>query len=157
LKRLKKDKYKEDGKLKDAFPSLRGDKISPLWIRMLRDNVGITCLKSLDKVPIPVDIHIARATLSLGIVRGQYDGPLEGIAPYIHQAWFESVIGLTANNEPMIALDLDEPLWHLSKYGCSKHRNEISGECSVFKTCELKDFCIPGKIDISNGYLELDT
>ena len=44
---------------------------------MLRDNVGIKKLINLEKVPIPVDIHVARATLTTGIIRGQFTGRLE--------------------------------------------------------------------------------
>jgi hypothetical protein len=58
LKRLKIDKFKEDGILVDAFPSLWGDKMSPLWIRMLRDNIGISNLKNLDMVPQSMLIRI---------------------------------------------------------------------------------------------------
>lgn len=36
---------------------------------MLHDNVGID-LKNLDKIPIPVDIHIARASFTTGCLRG---------------------------------------------------------------------------------------
>lgn len=64
-------------KLKEYdFPFLRGDKIGPLWVRMLRDNVGIT-LKNLDQVPIPIDIHVLRATLTTGVVRGRFSGKKE--------------------------------------------------------------------------------
>jgi len=43
-------------------------------LRMLRDNVGIKKLKNLDKVPIPVGIQVARATLAIGVVRGKFNG-----------------------------------------------------------------------------------
>ena len=33
----------------------------PLWVRMLRDNVGLE-IWNLESVPMPVDVHIARAT-----------------------------------------------------------------------------------------------
>ena len=123
---------------------------------MLRDNVGISNLKNLDKVPIPVDKHIGRATLTLGVVKGQYEGNISGLVPYIHQAWFECVKGLSANNEPMIALDVDEPLWHLSKYGCT-YRDKTVGNCSMKYRCELKELCFRGKVAFSNDYVELDT
>jgi len=48
----------------------------------------------------------------------------------------------------MISLDVDEPLWHLSKYGCSKNRDKETGYCSVLNKCEVKDFCIKGKVSI---------
>jgi len=89
LARLKADSHIRNGKRVPDFPFLRGDKIGPLWLRMLRDNAGLIQIenmneipnsigiRNLDKVPIPVDIHVARATLALGVVRGQYNGPTE--------------------------------------------------------------------------------
>lgn len=76
LARLKVDSHLRNGKRVPDFPFLRGDKIGPLWLRMLRDNAGLTQIRNLDKVPIPVDIHVARATLALGVVHGQYKGSL---------------------------------------------------------------------------------
>jgi hypothetical protein len=156
LKRLEIDTHLENGIRKPDFPFLKGPKISSLWIRMLRDNIGITKLKKFDEVPIPTDIHIARATLSIGVVRGKYQGNLSALFPIIRKAWFESVKGLLVDGRPMIALDLDEPLWHLSKYGCT-FRDKETGDCPVYNRCEMKDFCVPGKINITDGYLELDT
>lgn len=124
---------------------------------MLRDNVGITKLIHLDKVPLPVDIHIARATLTTGVLEGHYIGNLEKLFPEIRAVWSESVKGLSIKGRPMIALDVDEPLWHLSKYGCSRNRNKISGTCLVYRRCEAKDFCILGKVSVENNRVEVDT
>jgi len=157
LEHLKNDIHFSDGKYASDFPNLRGAKIGPLWVRMLRDNVGITKLLNLDKAPIPVDIHIARATLATGVVRGQYEGMLEELYMDIREAWFEGVKELRIKNRSMIALDVDEPLWHLSKYGCSKNRDKSTGYCSVINICEARDFCIGGKIKIKNNFVELDT
>jgi len=55
----------------------------------------------------------------------------------------------------MIALDVDEPLWHLSKYGCLK-RNKITGSCPLFNNCELRKFCVNGKIKMQNNRAEVD-
>lgn len=158
LKRLKEDTHFYNNKKRPDFPYLRGNKIGPLWLRMLRDNIGIHNLKNLDKVLIPVDIHIARATLSLGIVRGSYEGSFNNnVFDPIKNAWLESVKGLNTGNQPMIALDIDEALWHLSKYGCSKHRDKVTGECVAFNRCEAKDYCIKGKVNLDSNYVELKT
>ena len=58
---------------------------------MLRDNVGISQLENLEYVPIPVDIHVARATLATGVVIGNGEGRLEELFSYIRKAWFESM------------------------------------------------------------------
>ncbi len=156
LEPLKSDVHSYNRRLVPDYPYLRGDKIGPLWLRMLRDNVGISELKNLDEVPIPVDIHIARSTLATGVVNGKYSGGLSNLFEYIRRAWFESVKRLTIRNRPMIALDIDEPLWHLSKYGCAK-RDKTNGHCPVYNRCEAKQFCVKGKIKIENLIVELDT
>jgi hypothetical protein len=157
LEALYNSRYYSEGTFKPDFPNLRGPKIGPLWIRMLRDNVGITQLVHLDKVPLPVDIHIARATLTTGVLKGRYIGNLEKLFPEIRVVWSESVKGLSIKGRPMIALDIDEPLWHLSKYGCSGNRNKISGICSIYDRCEVKEFCIKGKVSIENAHIEIET
>lgn len=157
LEHLKNDVHASPKGQSSDFPYLRGDKIGPLWLRMLRDNVGILNIQGLELVPIPVDIHIARATLALGIVRGQYAGGFGNLFETIRKAWFESVRGLHVGERPMIALDVDEPLWHLSRYGCT-YRDKQSGECPLIRSCEAKAFCIKGKVNINNGTaIELDT
>lgn len=156
LEALKVSTHTDNGREASDFPFLRGNKIGPLWIRMLKDNVGINELKNLDRVPIPVDIHVARASLALGLVKGKYEGKLEDLFEDIRLAWFEGVKGLKTKYRPMIALDLDEPLWHLSKYGCAE-RDKATGKCPVDCKCEVKDLCIPGKIKIENGKVEIDT
>lgn len=156
LRRLKDDKHIYSGRQVSDYPYLRGPKIGPLWLRMLRDNVGITQLENLENVPIPVDIHIARATLATGIVRGQFRGRLDEVFEYIRKAWFESVKGLGIKNREMMALDVDEPLWHLSKYGCT-NRDKTTGYCSLLNRCEAREFCIKGKVKIENSVVELET
>ncbi|CAD6494443.1 MAG: hypothetical protein EMLJLAPB_00791 [Candidatus Argoarchaeum ethanivorans] len=156
LKRLRNDTHLYNGSSVSDYPYLRGPKIGPLWLRMLRDNVGIAQLRNLEKVPIPVDIHVARATLTTGVVRGSIEVKLDELFGDIRKAWFESVEGLSIKNRPMIALDVDEPLWHLSKYGCS-YRDKITGYCPVSNSCEAREFCIKGRVKIENSIVELET
>lgn len=156
LARLKADSHLMGGKRVKDYPYLRGDKIGPLWVRMLRDNVGLDEIRNLDKVPIPVDIHIARATLALGVLRGRYAGSVENLFKTIRKAWFEGVEGLNVDGRPMIALDVDEPLWHLSKYGCTM-RDLKTGDCPVYDSCEAKIFCIKGQVEIRNAQVILNT
>ena len=147
LRGLKDDSHLQNGRLVSGFPYLRGPKIGPLWLRMLRDNVGVSQLTGLDGVPVPVDIHVARATLCLGVVRGHFAGSLASLFEPIRQAWFASVQGLSIKGRAMIALDVDEPLWHLSKYGCGQRNAEI-GMCPFQARCEGGRFCVPGKIEL---------
>lgn len=157
LEHLIKDRHFANETLITDFPNLRGPKIGPLWIRMLRDNVGISKLINLDKVPIPIDIHIARATITTGVLKGQYRGNLGKLFPEIRSAWAESIKELSIKSRPMIVLDIDEPLWTLSKYGCSGNRNKISGTCLTSGRCAAKDFCVHGRVSVENNFVEIDT
>jgi hypothetical protein len=149
LERLRSGTHLNNGRQVPDFPFLRGNKIGPLWVRMLRDNVGLE-IKNLGAVPIPVDVHVARATLAVGIVRGWYDGDLEGIYREIRLAWRESVKGLRVDGREMIALDVDEALWHLSKYGCTD-RDQATGECPHYERCEARELCVRGKVAGGHG------
>ena len=157
LRRLRSDTHQYSTRNVPDYPYLRGPKIGPLWLRMLRDNVGITKIKNLEKVPIPVDRHIARATLSTGVVHGVFKGTLNELFDNIRKAWFLSVEDLKVKNRPMIALDVDEALWHLSKYGCGPYRDIETGYCKLCDKCEAGNFCVEGKIVIGENYLEVDT
>ena len=156
LERLKEDTHIYNKRSVTDYPYLRGPKIGPLWLRMLRDNAGIEQLKALDKVPIPVDIHVARATLATGVIRGNVKAQLYDLFEDIRTAWAESVKGLNVKDRPMIALDVDEPLWHLSKYGCT-YRDRENGVCPVSGQCEARELCVKGKIAIEKSFLDLDT
>lgn len=115
---------------------------------MLRDNVGLS-LANLDRIPIPVDIHVARSTLALGIVRGRYEDSLALLFEEIRKAWFLSVHGLKREDgSEMIALDVDESLWHLSKHGCTFR--DTRGHCPKKNQLCGRDFCVNGLIKINS-------
>jgi len=126
------------------YPYLRGFKIAPLWLRMLRDIAGLENLKNLEKIPIPVDVHIARASNFLGVIKND-DGSIlnknELRKNYhnIRDAWSKSVEGLNINSKEIIALDMDEPLWLLSRYGCSSIDKENS--IKLCSDCVVRDLC----------------
>ncbi|WP_067051193.1 hypothetical protein [Methanofollis ethanolicus] len=156
LRRLRDDRHLADGRMTPDFPFLRGKKIGPLWLRMLRDNAGLAALTNLESVPIPVDIHVARASLCLGIVRGTYEGRLEDIFEAIRQAWAESVKGHAAGGRPMIALDVDEPLWNLSRSGCGR-RDRRTGLCPLREACEMGAYCVKGRVEIEGQRAVVET
>lgn len=157
LKRLRRHTRIQGGRKESGFPNLRGPKIGPLWLRMVHDNVGLTELRNLDQVPIPVDVHIARATFATGVVRGKFRGPLLEAFEVVRETWFRSVEGNEVYGRPMRALDVDEPLWHLSKYGCT-HRDKSTGTCPHIEKCEASQFCTPGLLKLSqDGLIEVNT
>ena len=156
LKHLRNDKHFYNKRLVSDYPFLKGPKIASLWLRMLKDNVGVTQLKNFGKVPILVDIHVARATLMTGVIRVIAKIRLDEFFENVRKAWFESVKDLKIKDRPMIALDIDKPLWILSKYGCT-NRDKIIGYCRAYSECVVKNFCIKGKVKIENNFVELET
>ena len=60
------------------------------------------------------------------------------------------------DSREMIALDLDEALWHLSKYGCTD-RDLTTGECPQYERCEARELCVRGKVAVSKGRVLLET
>ncbi len=155
LHRLEQDRHHYGGTSKANYPSLRDPRIGALWLRVLVDGAGLSQLGNLDRVAVPVDTHIARATLTTGVVRGRFKGSLVELCDHVREAWFASVKGLTYRGRPVVAIDVGECLWNLSKHGCSK-RHGAASSCYVSDTCEARDFCIGGKILIVNGHVETD-
>ncbi|MEM3710061.1 MAG: hypothetical protein QXL46_04045 [Nitrososphaerales archaeon] len=128
---------KFDQRFKCKFPFLSGDKIFPLWIRMLHDNVGIE-LKNLCKIPIPVDTHIARASFTTGCLTGKYSGSISAVRHIIDGVWKGAV---ESSNHPRLEyrLQLDEPLWHLSRYGCKYRTDDF---CPKKARYPVNRFCV---------------
>ncbi|MBM3905042.1 MAG: hypothetical protein FJ357_07930 [Thaumarchaeota archaeon] len=119
------------------FPYLAGStgtsKILSLWIRILNMEAGIQ-FKNLDKVPLPIDIHTARATITTGCLFGKFDGTFGDLVIEAKKAWIDA-----CRQTQYYPLQLDEPLWNLSRFGCSKH---ASGDyCPLRKECRLAEFC----------------
>jgi len=142
---------KFDLRFKLLFPFLSGDKIFPLWIRMLHDNVGID-LANLDKIPIPVDVHTARATFTTGCLTGKYKGTISDVKDKVDEAW-ERTLELVRHPRLTYRLQLDEPLWHLSKYGCRFRTNF----CPKKRSCPVSQFCVNGLVSVSATGVEINT
>jgi hypothetical protein len=137
------------------FPLLRGPKIGPLWVRTLRDNALLE-LSGLVDVPIPVDVHVMRATLCSGVIRGRYGGSPEKLKLAVRDVWRTATNGLRHwDGRPMIPLDVDEPLWTLSRLGCSKRGNGPLASCPP--GCILASGCVEGRIRITGTECDIET
>ena len=140
------------------FPYLAGStgtgKILSLWIRIMNKEGKIN-FKNLNKVPIPIDIHTARSTITTGCLVGTFEGSFSKLTDEAKEAWIEACDG--TDHYP---LELDEPLWNLSRYGCT---NYTSGTpCPVANQCKLAEFCVSNhtssKISLQqNGITTIDT
>lgn len=112
------DRIKREVLQRDRFRGLGGPKIFPLWLRMLAD-IERYNFTGFDELSIPVDIHVARATFTTGLLRGSYRGALdEAMLGCIRNAWREACLA-----EGDVAMLFDEAMWQLSRLGCSnRHR-----------------------------------
>jgi len=152
LRRLKHDRHVRGNRMVYDYPNLRGPKIGALWIRVLRDNAGIE-FEKLEQVPIPADRHVTLATVTTGVIRGRFSGRLQKLFPKVREAWFQSVDGLTLNGKPVIALDMDKPLWRLSKQGCSAAREA----CEYANRCPVRTFCLRERVRVERNFIQFDT
>ncbi len=119
------------------FPYLAGStgtsKILSLWIRIMHKEAQIP-FKRLELVPIPIDIHTARATITSGCIAGDFEGSFVELAEIAKKAWMEA-----CDNSGYYPLQLDEALWNLGRFGCS---NIADGEkCPERSRCELAEYC----------------
>ncbi len=135
---------------KEKFPSLSGVKIFPHWIRSLRDKVNLP-FKNLHKLPIPVDVHVARATFTTGCITGKYSskGVNETVRRRIIKVWQEGLEGTG-----IAPVEMFRPLWLLSKHGC---RFRKDGDRPKIGECPVREFCVEGKVIVTSGRLEIDT
>lgn len=145
-------KKKFDPTFKRCFPYFSGDKIFPLWIRMLHDNVGLE-LRNLNQIPIPVDVHIARATLSTSCLTGKYLGTISSVSSKVDETW-KKTMELIEHPKLKYKLQLDEPLWHLSRHGC-RLRGDYS--CPNKIKCPVSKFCVNGVVNVSTKGVEVNT
>lgn len=149
LQELLEGRHGRGRKKKQDFPYLGSSVMAPLWIGMLRESLSFP-LRNMEKIPIPEDIHIAGATLTLGVVKGRYEGPLQQLFDSISEAWSRSLEGvLRPDGLPMVALDLAEPLRHLFRRGCSTRGAD--GICAERENCPCRDLCAAGLIEIDRA------
>lgn len=128
---------------------LSGPKIGPLWCRMLRDNCGVA-LENMEQLPIPVDVHIARATLAIGAV--QCDAPVSEAHLFqeIRAVWAKACDGTI-----YYPLQFDRALWQQSRLGCT---NRSEDACPKMDECLVGDMCVKGRIAFGqNGTIDLET
>ena len=131
-----------------GFPFLRGPKISALWVRMMRDNADIS-LKKMNQIPIPSDIHIVRATVSTSVLRGNFVGSLDSLRAAVKAVWSAAL-----RDADLAPLDIDEPLWHLSREGCSTRGIDC---CPLEASCPVRDYCVKGRVVVSTKGVQIET
>ncbi len=154
--RLQNDRHQEEGRWREDFPLLRNSRNAGYWLRLLREEAEMTMLRNLDQISIPMDIHIARASLHLGVVKGVFEGPVEALFEIIGKAWAEGLHALEPGDQAIIPLDLEQPLFDLGSQKCSQCDPE-TGECLVRDSCTIGRLCVPGSIQIRGDRVYLNT
>ncbi len=127
--------------LSERLPYISGKKILPMYLRMISQHEFPFELKNLEKIPIPVDVHISRATVILGCISGEFQGLQEDFYLEVQRYWTK----VCAHSE-LKPLDLDGSLWTLSKYGCRVRRED---SCPRESLCYFSRLCKPGKYEVS--------
>lgn len=122
-------------KFKKKFPFLSGDKILPMWLKILWE-AGEVKLKNINKIPLPVDTNVARVTYNL-IFKEKFDGKVNReVIEKVRKVWNEIAKKL---KKPVIVFDT--PLWFLGGEGCSTLKcneclEEFRSECYQYNSTE---------------------
>jgi len=138
------------GRLKEDFPSISGSKMFPHWIRSLKEKFNLP-VKGYGDLPIPVDVHVARATFTTGCIRGKYSskGLNETLKRLVVEVWREALKGFD-----FPPIEMFRPLWLLSKFGCRYRRGT---ERPKYPVCPAREFCVDGVVIVSSTRVEIDT
>jgi N-glycosylase/DNA lyase len=135
---------------KEEFPSLSGRKIFPHWIRTLKEKFNLP-FKGLEKLPIPVDVHVTRATFTTGCITGSYKakGITETVRKRVIEVWSKGLEGTG-----ILPIEMFRPLWLLSKYGCHYRKD---GERPKLSECPVRNFCVEGRVIVTSKKVEIET
>lgn len=134
------------------FKGLGGCKIFPLWLRMMADIEQLR-FDGIEQLSIPVDVHIARSTFTVGILRGSYQGSLgDSFRECIRNAW-----RTTCEQYEEAPIAFDEALWHLSRLGCTYRHKGGSKDCPRRAECPVGANCPTGIVRVSSGSVTIST
>lgn len=115
---------------KKEFPYLSGDKILPMWLKILFED-GEVALKNMDKLPLPVDKNVAEVTYNL-ILQKVFDGNVTNAQKEEVRAVWNAIA--KELNVPVITFDT--ALWVLGgKSGCSDSQRKNCPICIVGEYC----------------------
>ena len=141
---LLSDLRRKDVHGNSRFPLLQGEKIGPMWVRMLVYPGGAK-IDNIDIIPVAVDVHVRRVTENLGVTKtsGISQEITKPVIRSIQSAW-RTAVGATKIGGPEGIADtcaaLDTALWVFGKHGCSYckkvgHRVPISSAC---ENCQFR-------------------
>ena len=123
-------------KARRQLPMLRGEKIGPMWIRMLAEPGGATIAR-MATIPVAVDVHVYRITKNLGVASVRDLRP-KTAKRTIQAAWQAAVAAANIGGPSRIAgtcSALDPALWAFGKYGCS-HCEKVGMRVPIGRACD---------------------
>ncbi len=138
------------------FQHFIGEKKGQLWLALLKNDVGITELVNLNKIPLLTDIHIVRASIALGLVYGSYSGQISLISQKVRELWEEALTQNGSEGVQITTFSLTEALRSLSRNGCS-HKDGKRARCPHFEECPFNRFCVDGLFSLENKGALIDT
>ena len=129
------------------FPLLRGEKIGPMWIRIMA-NPGGARIAPVEAMAVGVDIHVRRLTRNLGLL-----GDAPGIAAMntgddsrdaeIRRIWHDAATQADIEGPPGIdrgAGAIDPALWFFGRYGCG-HCEKLGSPVRFGRACRACRLC----------------
>jgi hypothetical protein len=132
------------------FLGLKGDKILPLWLRMLDEVPGYE-FANFEALDMPVDVHVARAAFTTGLVRGRFEGTLEELRAPLVRLWREACAG-----EPGGHMAFDEAVWQLGQLGCTTRRRGAEPDCARRVECPIGTTCPKGRLEFASERVSID-
>ena len=118
------------GPLKKDFPFLSGDKILPMWLKILWEDAKMP-MRNMEKLPLPVDKNVAEATHNL-LFRKKFNGIVnEKTIEQVRAVWKK-----IADRLDVPVISFDTPLWILGgNAGCSSSHQAGCTNCPVNTYC----------------------
>jgi len=89
------------------FPYLKGEKIRPLWLRLIHEEVRP--LDNIEQIPLPVDTHIISITNTLLGTEFSQEEPAD--RETVRQIWTA-----VCRKNDIVPVRLDQPLWLTQKH-----------------------------------------
>ncbi|MCK4667312.1 hypothetical protein KAU33_11210 [Candidatus Dependentiae bacterium] len=142
------------GKYSNCFPEYHKARKVILWMVRLQRYAKFK-LKNLNKLPMPIGMHIIRATFMSGAISGEVSSIMLDLYEILSDYWYE-VSHLEKNEFSLSPIEFQIYLWILSKHGCSKGRRDHL-ICRLQDECPLGEYCSEGVFKTLGTYIKVDT
>ncbi len=135
-----------------CFPEYHKKMKIVVWLTRIHRNSELL-LKNIDKLSVPIDLHIIRATFMSGSITGKVNSIDTNLEELCSDFWME-VYEQEKDKIKMFPVEFELFLWVLGKYGCSISRNDKI--CRFKNVCPIGDKCSMGHIEMLDGYTKIE-